>query len=207
MNIKIENWKLIVLSVFYFIFAFVSYSVAPQEFLSFFRVAGIIIAIVGGLQILIYFLKKDYLKPQEFSFSLGLLLIFAGLVVAFKAEFIVMNYRPVVAVAVVLDSILRMQYSMNLLRVNDGQWKLHTALAVLPAIFGLVLILADLGTMLENSFSFLLIFDGIANITTVLYYRKFVKRSMQRMKDGGQIVKQANEEEATSVEVEERIDG
>lgn len=202
MNIKIENWKLIVLSVFYFIFAFVSYSIAPQEFLSFFRIAGIIIAIVGGLQILIYFLRKDYLKPQDFSFSLGLLLIFAGLVVTFKSEFIVLNYRPVVAVAVVLDSILRMQYSMNLLRVNDGQWKIHTALAVLPAIFGLVLILVDLGGMLENYFSFLLILDGIANMYTVLYYRKFVKRSLQRMKESGELQTQ----EEAHIEVEEKTD-
>lgn len=181
MNIKIENWKLIVLSAFYFIFAFVSYSVPAQEFLSFFKIAGLVIAVVGALQILIYFLKKDYMKPQDFTFSLGLLLIFAGLVVCTKADFIVMNYRGVIGAVVVLDSILRMQYSMNLLRVNDKQWKVHTLLAVLPAILGIVLILVNLGDMIENYFSFLLILDGIANIYTVLYYRRFVKQAQQNM--------------------------
>lgn len=181
MNIKIENWKLIVLSAFYFIFAFVSYSVPAQEFLSFFKIAGLVIAVVGALQILIYFLKKDYMKPQDFTFSLGLLLIFAGLVVCTKADFIVMNYRGVIGAVVVLDSILRMQYSMNLLRVNDKQWKVHTLLAVLPAILGIVLILVNLGGMIENYFSFLLILDGIANIYTVLYYRRFVKQAQQNM--------------------------
>lgn len=181
MNIKIENWKLIVLSAFYFIFAFVSYSVPAQEFLSFFKIAGLVIAVMGALQILIYFLKKDYMKPQDFTFSLGLLLIFAGLVVCTKADFIVMNYRGVIGAVVVLDSILRMQYSMNLLRVNDKQWKVHTLLAVLPAILGIVLILVNLGGMIENYFSFLLILDGIANIYTVLYYRRFVKQAQQNM--------------------------
>lgn len=181
MNIKIENWKLIVLSAFYFIFAFVSYSVPAQEFLSFFKIAGLVIAVVGALQILIYFLKKDYMKPQDFTFSLGLLLIFAGLVVCAKADFIVMNYRGVIGAVVVLDSILRMQYSMNLLRVNDKQWKVHTLLAVLPAILGIVLILVNLGDMIENYFSFLLILDGIANIYTVLYYRRFVKQAQRTM--------------------------
>ena len=84
MNLKIENWKLIALSAFYFIFAIISYSVPANEFLSFFRIAGLVIAVAGALQILIYFLKKDYMKPQDFSFSLGLLLIFAGLVVSAK---------------------------------------------------------------------------------------------------------------------------
>lgn len=183
MNLKIENWKLMALSAFYFIFAIISYSVPANEFLSFFRIAGLVIAVVGALQILIYFLKKDYMKPQDFSFSLGLLLIFAGLVISAKAEFIVLNYRPVIAVAVVLDSILRLQYSMNLLRVNDTQWKWNLFMALLPAVFGVVVVLVDLGSMMENGFSFLLIFDGIANLYTVLYYKRFLRRYEQSLYD------------------------
>lgn len=175
MNIKIENWKLLVLSAFYIIFAFVSYNVQADEFHSFFKIAGIAITIVGGLQILIYFLKKDYMRALDFTFSLGLLLVFAGLIIAFKSEIIVANYRTVISGLVVLDSILRMQYSMNLLRVQDKQWKVHTILAVLPAILGIVLILVDLGSLLANYFSFLLLLDAAANIYTVLYYRRFVK--------------------------------
>lgn len=176
MNIKIENWKLLVLSAFYIIFAFVSYNVQAEEFHSFFKIAGIAVTVAGGLQILIYFLKKDYMRAQDFTFSLGLLLVFAGLIIACKSDIIVANYRTVISGLVVLDSILRMQYSINLLRVQDKQWKVHTILAVLPAILGLVLILFDLGTMLENYFSFLLLLDAIANIYTVLYYRRFVKK-------------------------------
>lgn len=179
MNIKIENWKLLVLSAFYFIFAFVSYQVQASEFLSFFRVAGIVIAVVGILQILIYLLKKDYMKPQDFTFSFGLLLVFGGLVVTFKADYIVDYYRPVVGVLVVLDSILRLQYSMNLLRVNDKQWLCHLCLSLIPAILGIVLVLIDLGSLLENYFSFLLILDGIANIYTVFYYKRFVKKAQR----------------------------
>ncbi len=194
MNIKIENWKLIVLSAFYFIFAFVSFSVEAQEFLSFFRIAGIVIAIVGALQILTYFLKKDYMKPQDFSFSLGLLLIFAGLVVLAKADFIVTNYRPVIGTVVVLDSILRMQYSMNLLRVNDDKWQLHTILAVVPIIMGIVLVLVDLGGLLENYFSFLLLLDGAANLYTVMYYRSFVKNYERKQRQGDIGMKDAPQE-------------
>ncbi len=179
MNIKIENWKLLALSAFYFVFAFVSYSIPATEFLSFFRIAGIAIVIVGAMQILVYFLKKDYMRPQDFTFSLGVLFIFGGALITSKADFIVENYRPVIAALVVLDSILRMQYSMNLIRVEEPQWKHHTLLAVIPAVLGIVLILCDLGGLLENYFSFLLILDGIANIYTVLYYRKFVKQAQK----------------------------
>ncbi len=190
MNIKIENWKLLVLSAFYFIFAFVSYQVQASEFLSFFKVAGIAVAVVGILQILIYLLKKDYMKPQDFTFSFGLLLVFGGLVVTFKADYIVDYYRPVIGVLVVLDSILRLQYSMNLLRVKDKQWLCHLCLSLIPAILGIVLVLFDLGSLLENYFSFLLILDGIANIYTVFYYKRFVKRAERIMldSDNGEII-------------------
>lgn len=177
MNIKIENWKLLVLSAFYFIFAFVSYQVPANEFLSFFRVAGIVVAVVGILQILIYLLKKDYMRVQDFTFSFGLLLVFGGLVITFKADYIVDYYRPVIGVLVVLDSILRLQYSMNLLRVKDKQWLCHLCLSFIPACLGIVLVLFDLGSLLENYFSFLLIFDGIANIYTVFYYKRIVKQA------------------------------
>ena len=127
--------------------------------------------------ILIYLLKKDYMKPQDFTFSFGLLLVFGGLVVCFKADYIVDYYRPVIGVLVVLDSILRLQYSMNLLRVKDKQWLTHLCLSLIPAVLGIVLVLFDLGSLLENYFSFLLILDGIANIYTVIYYKRFVKKA------------------------------
>lgn len=176
MNIKIENWKLLVLSVFYLVFAILSYTIPAIEFLNFFKVAGIAIVVVGFFQIIIYFMKKDYMKPQGFSFSMGLLLCFGGAIVAVKADLIVDNYPLVIGGCVVLDSILRLQYSMNLLRIQDSQWKLHIALAILPAIMGTVLVLVPLGDMQANYFSFLLIFDGIANIYTILYYRRILKK-------------------------------
>lgn len=67
MNFKVENWKLLVLSVFYVIFAVISYMVKKEQFLNFFMIAGLIVAVVGLLQIMAYFFKKEYMKPNEFQ--------------------------------------------------------------------------------------------------------------------------------------------
>ena len=85
MNFKIENWKLLVLSIFYLIFSVLSYSISKEQYLNFFMIAGIIVALVGLFQILVYFFKKDYLKPNEFSFSFGVLYLLAGVIVAQNA--------------------------------------------------------------------------------------------------------------------------
>ena len=177
MRFKVENWKLLVLSIFYFIFAILSYTIEKEKFLNFFQIAGILIVLIGLFQILVYFFKKDYMKSNEFSFSFGVLYCMAGLIVASKPDLIVDHYPMVISGLVVLDSTLRLQFSMNLLRLNDSQSKIHIACAVLPIIIGMCIILVPFEEhTLHNIFSFLLILDGIANFYTVLYYKRIVKR-------------------------------
>ena len=143
MNLKIENWKLLILSIFYMIFSILSYTIEKEKFLNFFQIAGIVIILVGLFQILVYFFKKEYMKPNEFSFSFGVLYCIAGLIVATKPYLIVDNYPIVISALVVLDATLRLQYSMNLFRLEDAQWKIHLALAVVPLLMGMVLILVS----------------------------------------------------------------
>ena len=140
MNFKVENWKLLVLSVFYVILAVISYMVKKEQFLNFFMIAGLIVAVVGLLQIMAYFFKKEYMKPNEFSFAFGVLYVVAGLIVATKPDVIVDNYPLVLSGVVVLDSTLRLQYSMNLFRLEKEAWKINAILAAVPLVLGLSLI-------------------------------------------------------------------
>ena len=192
MNFKIENWKLLVLSVFYLIFSILSYMITRDQFMDFFMITGIIISLVGLFQILIYFFKKEYMTPNEYNFAFGILYGIAGLIVATKPSVIVDNYPLVISGLVVLDSTLRLQYSMNLFRLQDTQWKANAILAAVPLVLGMILILVRFEeTFLHNYFSFLLILDAIANFYTVLYYKRIVKRFE---KNGYQEVKQGEEE-------------
>ena len=176
MNFKVENWKLLVLSVFYVILAVISYMVKKEQFLNFFMIAGLIVAVVGLLQIMAYFFKKEYMKPNEFSFAFGVLYVVAGLIVATKPDVIVDNYPLVLSGVVVLDSTLRLQYSMNLFRLEKEAWEINAILAAVPLVLGVVLILVPmLEDFMHNYFSFLLILDAIANFYTILYYKRIVK--------------------------------
>ena len=177
MNFKIENWKLFVLSIFYIIFSILSYVIEKEKFLNFFQIAGIIIILIGFFQVLIYFFKKDYQKPDDYSFSFGVLYCMAGLIVATKPNLIVDNYPNVISGVVVLDATLRLQFSMNLFRLQDKQWKIHLGLAVVPILLGMSIILIKRQPhTLQNLFSFLLLLDAAANFYTILYYRHVMKR-------------------------------
>lgn len=174
---KIENWKILFISIFYIVFAIICYVVPKEKFLNFFYIAGLIIAVVGFLQIVIYFLKKDYLKPNTYGFSFGILYGTVGVVLAFRPEIIVDNYPIVISSLIVLDSTFRMQYAMNLYRLKNKYWSLHLLLSIIPWAVGLFVILYSIqDETLQNVFIFLLIFDAVANIFTVLYYQKFIKK-------------------------------
>lgn len=195
MNFKIENWKLLLLSLFYMIFAVLSYVIPKTQYLDFFKITGIIITLIGLFMVLIYFFKKDYLKPNEFSFAIGVLLCVAGLVVACKPGLIVNNYPYVFSGLVVLDSTLRLQYSMNLFRMNDAQWKVNLILAILPLGLGMILILTTMEeNFRQNYFSFLLMLDAVANVYTVLYYKRIVKRFAERASLSGDEVVEITKE-------------
>ena len=61
MNLKIENWKLLILSIFYMIFSILSYTIEKEKFLNFFQIAGIVIILVGLFQILFPFHEYRYI--------------------------------------------------------------------------------------------------------------------------------------------------
>ena len=177
MRIKVENWQLLVLSIFYIILAFLSFQITAEQFHNFFFVAGIVVAVFGLLMICAYFLKKDYLKPNEFSFSYGILYILVGICVACKPGFIVANYPIVISVLMVWDSALRMQYAMNLLRLQKSNWLLILLMALSPMIVGMVLILVPLEEPLYmNIFRILLIVDAIANFITIISYKLSIRK-------------------------------
>ena len=144
MNFKIENWKLLVLSIFYLMLVFLSFKITTEQLIDFFFVAGFVIVGFGILTICAYFFKKDYLKPNEFSFSFGVMYILIGLLVAAKPTAIVDNYPLFISGVIVRDSTLRMQYAMNLLRLRKGNWIFTFLLAIATMSVGMILILVSL---------------------------------------------------------------
>ena len=175
-KIKFEKWQLIVLSVFYIVFGIISAAVPREQFLTFFNILGLIIMVIGAFSIFIYFLRKDYLEEHNFQVAFGALYIMAGMIVWLKPELIVSNYPLVFAGCVVIDSAIRLQYSMNLFRMKDQGWLWVFVSALAAIALAAVILLADLGHDLQRILlTVLLCFDGISNLATLFYERIALK--------------------------------
>lgn len=175
-KMRFEKWQLIVLSVFYIVFGIISAAVPREQFLTFFNILGLIIMVIGAFSIFIYFLRKDYLEEHNFQVAFGALYIMAGMIVWLKPELIVSNYPLVFAGCVVIDSAIRLQYSMNLFRMKDQGWLWVFVSALAAIALAAVILLAELGHDLQRILlTVLLCFDGISNLTTLFYERIALK--------------------------------
>lgn len=175
-KMRFEKWQLIVLSVFYIVFGIISAAVPREQFLTFFNILGLIIMVIGAFSIFIYFLRKDYLEEHNFQVAFGVLYIMAGMIVWLKPELIVSNYPLVFAGCVVIDSAIRLQYSMNLFRMKDQGWLWVFVSALAAIALAVVILLADLGHDLQRILlTVLLCFDGISNLATLFYERIALK--------------------------------
>lgn len=175
-KMRFEKWQLIVLSVFYIVFGIISAAVPREQFLTFFNILGLIIMVIGAFSIFIYFLRKDYLEEHNFQVAFGALYIMAGMIVWLKPELIVSNYPLVFAGCVVIDSAIRLQYSMNLFRMKDQGWLWVFVSALAAIALAAVILLADLGHDLQRILlTVLLCFDGISNLATLFYERIALK--------------------------------
>ena len=175
-KMRFEKWQLIVLSVFYIVFGIISAAVPREQFLTFFNILGLIIMVIGAFSIFIYFLRKDYLEEHNFQVAFGALYIMAGMIVWLKPELIVSNYPLVFAGCVVIDSAIRLQYSMNLFRMKDQGWLWVFVSALVAIALAAVILLADLGHDLQRILlTVLLCFDGISNLATLFYERIALK--------------------------------
>ena len=175
-KMRFEKWQLIVLSVFYIVFGIISAAVPREQFLTFFNILGLIIMVIGAFSIFIYFLRKDYLEEHNFQVAFGALYIMAGMIVWLKPELIVSNYPLVFAGCVVIDSAIRLQYSMNLFRMKDQGWLWVFVSALAAIALAAVILLVDLGHDLQRILlTVLLCFDGISNLATLFYERIALK--------------------------------
>ena len=175
-KMRFEKWQLIVLSVFYIVFGIISAAVPREQFLTFFNILGLIIMVIGAFSIFIYFLRKDYLEEHNFQVAFGALYIMAGMIVWLKPELIVSNYPLVFAGWVVIDSAIRLQYSLNLFRMKDQGWLWVFVSALAAIALAAVILLADLGHDLQRILlTVLLCFDGISNLATLFYERIALK--------------------------------
>lgn len=95
----------------------------------------------GAYRIIDYFARRQQAEGGvQFGVALGIACVVLGLFLLFKANTVVAVLAAIIGVAVVIDSILRLQISLNLRRMTKSGWIALFVTALLTLVFGILLL-------------------------------------------------------------------
>ena len=95
----------------------------------------------GGYRIVDFFVRKEHLSGTiQIGVALGIGCLLLGLFLIFKAAVVVALLAAIIGVAVIIDSVLRLQVALNLRHAGVKNWLLLLVTALLTLVFGILLL-------------------------------------------------------------------
>lgn len=94
----------------------------------------------GGYRIIDYFARKEHLGTIQIGVALGIACIMLGLFLLFQANVVVALLAAVIGVAVIVDSVLRLQIALNLRLGGGRSWIALVVTAFVTLVFGILLL-------------------------------------------------------------------
>lgn len=150
---------------------------------------GILLIIAGIVLIFAYFLRKRYLVPGHFEFAGGAACVLLGIFALMRTNEVAFAFSQILALLVLGDSLIKLQYSTDLLRLQEKKWWAVLLAASISIVLAMTALANPFGTDQERlKFTYVvLVADGVLNIAVVLflhhahrcYEDKFLQQSME----------------------------
>ena len=115
----------------------------------------------GGYRIVDFFVRKEHLDGSiQIGVALGIGCLLVGLFLIVKANVVLALLAAIIGVAIVVDSILRLQIALNLRYSGGSSWLILLITALVTLAFGILL--------LFNPFTAIKVATIIAGVSLVL---------------------------------------
>jgi uncharacterized membrane protein HdeD (DUF308 family) len=128
----------------------------------------------GLYRIIDFFVRKQETGSVQFGVALGIALAVIGLFLLFKADAVIAVLAAIIGVAIIIDSILRLQISLNLRRFTGGGWLPLFITALVTLIFGILLLFNPFDAVRVATIiaGIALIIDGAFTLWSLLQTKK-----------------------------------
>ena len=172
-TLKELKWNLIALSLA-FVAIGVIFLIYPAEVqtTACYMIAALLI-IVGVIS-LINYLRKDITGMlYRYDLVVGLSAILGGILVILKIDQLVALIPVVLGFLVTISGILKMQNSVDMLRLGHGTWHVAFALAIINIIFGIVLLINPFSADIQKILlGIALIYSGVTDLFVTIAISK-----------------------------------
>lgn len=148
--------------------------------------------IVIGVVFLANYLRKDIAGIiYRYDLVVGLSCILGGILVIVKVDQLTELIPAVLGFLVTISGILKMQNSVDMLRLGHGTWYVAFAMAIVNIVFGVLLLMNPFGTM-----ELLLMWLGIGFVysgVTDLYVTISISHKLSKMNLSTEVVSSEDE--------------
>ena len=140
-------------------------------------VCGILLIVFGAVRLVGFFSRDLYRLGFQYDLAFGILLIVLGGILLLCPDGLMTFLCISLGLSILTDGLFKIQIAMESRRFGIRGWWLILALAVLAAVFGLLLMLrpGENSRVLMAFFGIALLAEGILNFSTVLTAVKIVK--------------------------------
>lgn len=127
--------------------------------------------IFGLVNVAFYFIRKGYLSESNVGFSVGMAAALFGLYAVLDTDRFSVGFTQVLAFCMIADGILKIQFSMDLLRLRGRWWWLVLLGALAGAGLSMAILLYTFDSQQQKEFYtyIILIVDGVLNGASISY--------------------------------------
>lgn len=142
-------------------------------------VVGIISIVCGLIRFIGYFSNDLYSLAFQFDLSVGIMAIVIGCALIVHPGYVLISLPVVIGIFCLMDSILRLQTSIDAKHFGMKKWWVIMMLSVGGAVLSALLLFRPFqgGQALMRLMGVALIFDGVENLMTDLYTVKVPRRA------------------------------
>lgn len=144
-------------------------------------ITGLALCIWGIIRIFAYFNMDTNFVFSSFGFVQGIALLIAGASILINPSFLASFLITAFGIILIIDSALKLQHSIDLMKIKTGGWLAVLIVAIAAALLGAVMIINPFGTArtLLRFAGIALIADGIADLITTLHISRSIKRAKE----------------------------
>jgi len=140
------------------------------------------ILVIVGIGYLISYVRNDTIKSyQRNDFVVGLSVIVIALFIAIKSDLIISLLPIFLGMAIIISSIVKLQHSIDLMRVKYAGWWGVLLIAFSSAALGLVLVVHPFAaaTTMVRVIGLSTIWNGLTDIATGILFVQKIKEAKQ----------------------------
>ena len=142
------------------------------------KAVGIALCVWGVLRLITYFsmVRKEIFA--SFGFVQGISLLAFGLFFVMKPEVIAMFFGTILAIVIIIDGILKLQYGIEFYRMEADKWWIEAVVAALMVVMGVIALFNpfDSSVALMIFIGIVLMVEGVSDLISIIRISAFVKK-------------------------------